>query len=194
MNIYLCGRNICMPHHGLNVFYGSTALQQVHGKRMTQRVRRNLLRDAGLRRIALDNFPETLPRQTRAVQIDKQRVSAVPGPRSNRAYGKDNRIQQRSLSHKSEWSASPLVPRQNSFHRAQVDILHVEVNELTDANTGGIKKLQHRFIAAALSFRDIRLGKQQVYLLACQRLRQLFLALFQALRFSPGSPAYPRGK
>ena len=62
MNIYLCGRNICMSHHGLNVFYGSTALQKVHGKRMTQRVRRNLLRDAGLRCIRPVSYTHlTLP-------------------------------------------------------------------------------------------------------------------------------------
>ena len=150
---------------------------------MTQRVRRNLLRNAGLRRIRLDNFPETLTRQTRAVQIDKQRVSAVVRVHDQIAHavkiiGHSNdrfRIN-RNGAHALGAAAEPLS-------RAQVDILHVEVDELTDANTGGIKKLQHRFIAAALSFRDIRLGKQQVYLLACQRLRQLFRLFFKLYGF-----------
>ena len=168
-----------MSHHGLNVFYGSTALQKVHGKRMTQRVRRNLLRNAGLRRIRLDNFPEPLARQTRAVQIDKQRVSAVVRVHDQIAHtvNSNNRFRiNRNGAHTLGTAAEQLS-------RAQVDILHVEVDELTDANAGGIKKLQHRFIAAALSFRNIRLGKQQVYLLACQRLRQLFRLFFKLYGF-----------
>ena len=55
MRIYLGGGNIGMPEQALHAAQVGTIAQQVGRKAMTQRVRRNMLGNAGFGAIALDN-------------------------------------------------------------------------------------------------------------------------------------------
>jgi len=60
MRINLCRRQIAVTEQHLHDAQISAIVQQVRGKRVTQRVRRQLTRNFCLLRVALDDVPESL--------------------------------------------------------------------------------------------------------------------------------------
>ena len=64
-----------------------------------------------------------------------------------------------------------------AFYQAQlqIDILHVETDELRDPHTGGVHHFQHGLVPVALVVHTDRLGQQELYLFAGEDLGQLFL-------------------
>ena len=65
--------NVCVAQHLLNGAQVGTVFEQMHGKRVAQRVRRDVLRDAGGLLIVLDDLPEALAAHALAVHVDEQR-------------------------------------------------------------------------------------------------------------------------
>ena len=56
-------------------------------------------------------------------------------------------------------------------------VVHVQVDQLTDANAGCIQNLEHRLVAAALHIACARLLEQKLDLFSGQDLRQSFFGL-----------------
>ena len=70
----MCGRNIPMAQHFLDRVDVRAVFEQMSGKGMAKRVRRNILFNPGLFLIVFDDLPESLAGHPFAADIDKQRL------------------------------------------------------------------------------------------------------------------------
>ena len=165
-----------MPQHLLNGVQVRAVFQQMHRKRMAQRVGRDVLGNARQLLIVLDDLPKTLAAHTLAVHVDKQRRFLRVGDQlgANLLYVVGKRLDGGGIKRN-----DALLPFALAADKAgaETHILLVQVNELTDADAGGIEKLQHRVVAVALRIHALRLVEKQLDLLVGEDLRELALHL-----------------
>ncbi len=75
MGINFCGAYVGMAEQHLHGAQVSAALEQVRGKGMPERMRRNGAADASLKRIFFNHFPHVLARQGAARSVDEKLVA-----------------------------------------------------------------------------------------------------------------------
>src|SRR5947208_15974149 len=89
VRVDLCSGQITVTQQHLHHAKISTVIEQVSCERMSKRMRRQFLRDAGLARVALDDVPEGLARHAIAAAGREQIVSlALEQNLTPRAIGK----------------------------------------------------------------------------------------------------------
>ncbi len=164
-----------MAEHLLHGAQVGPVFQKVRGKGMAQRVRRDLLGDARLAGVLLDDLPEPLPREAPAVVVDEQGLFPLaaqqhrPGPLDVPARGVDGDPAEgddpllRSLAHALE------------VGHVQIDVVQVQRHQLRHAQTRRVQQLQHRLVAQA--GRRARIGHRQqaLHFLHRQHLGQALL-------------------
>ena len=147
-------------------------------KAVTQGMRRNILVDVRLFLIILDDLPEALTRHTFAGNIDKKRLLRRHSDhfRTDILHIIRHRLKRLGIQRN---DANLAVSGAADKAAGQADIIVIEIDQLTDPNTGRVQQLQHGLVAVALHIRAFRLFEQKLDLLAAQDLRQLLFGLLQ---------------
>ena len=159
-----------MAQHLLNGPEVRAVFQQMHRKGMAQSVGGNVLLDARLLLIVLDDFPETLTAHTLAVHVHEQgrflRIRDQLGPdaldiilkRLHRAVVQGD---------------DPLLFAVGAADKArrQVQVPDVQCDQLADSDAGGVQQLQHGMIPEALGIHALRLFQKQLHLFGGEDLR-----------------------
>src|SRR5688572_6711364 len=148
-------------------------LQEMRGKAMSQRVRRNIL-DARLFRVSLDHGPRKLPRERPpAIQKNVWR-RLFPITRSHRCI-----LLQPVNGTLAQGHAAFLVPFAvtNEEPREEIDIHLLQTNQLRNSQPSGIHDFQYRAIPDTFFGSDIWRRKQAIDLILSEKLRQVTEAL-----------------
>ena len=165
-----------MAQHGLDGAQVRPVLQQVGGEGVAQGVGCDVLLDPRLLLVELDELPEALAAHALSVHVHKQggllrglhQLGAhlmqvlVQGPHGGGVQGDD-----------------PLLPLADAPEHSggQVQVVHVQGNELADPDAGGVQQLQHGPVPAALQIGAVGLLQKQLHLFAGEDLGQLALHL-----------------
>src|SRR6185503_12247892 len=170
--IDLCSRDVAVAEKQLHDAQVRTVVEQVRRERVPDRVRRQLLLDAGFARVALDDVPEGLARHAVAA-ARREQVFGLPLEQDLDAGTVDEFFDPvlRLVAERNEPLAIALAD--DAEHTLiQVDLIDLEIDELGDTHAGGVQHLEHRAIAVAERLRDDGRREQGFDLFLGQRLRQ----------------------
>src|SRR5690606_19295405 len=140
-------RDIAVPEQELHDPKVGTVVQQMRRERVPNGMRRQLLVDARLLRVALDDMPEGLAGHSIAPPRRKE-VVRLP-LEQDLAAGAAEELAQPVLRLVSERDQPLAVALADDPEHAliQVQLAHLEIDELGDAHAGGVQHLEHRAIA-----------------------------------------------
>ena len=165
-----------MAQHLLDGVDIRAVFQQVRCKGVAQRMGRNVLLDPRLLLVVLHNLPEALPGHAVAADVHEQGLFFWGGDHL-RPHKGDVFVQglDGGAVHRDEPLLVSAVAADDAG--AQVHIVDVQVNQLTDPDACGVEQLQHGPVPVALGVHALGLFQQQLHFLAGQDLRQLLGAL-----------------
>ena len=165
-----------MTQHFLNGVQIRAVFEQMRGKAVAQGVRRDVLVDLRLFLIVFDDLPEALAAHALTGDVDKQRLLRGRGDHFRADVGDVvvQHLKRLGIKRNDAHFAAALAADKAA---GDADVVHVEPDQLADADAGGIQDLQHRLVAAALHIAALRLLQKQLHLFAGEDLRQLLLRL-----------------
>ena len=153
---------------------------------MAQGMRRNIRRNACGFRIGFQNFPESLTTHRTSGAVDKQYIIL---PSMHQGCARTPQILLQRLFRRSAERNDPLlfIAAGDVAHH-KVDILYLQMDQLTDADTGRIQHFQHCFVADPLWRVGFGLAKQQIDLCDGKDLRHFplnprWLQCFRRVRY-----------
>ena len=177
--------------HGAQV---RAALEQVGGKGMSERVRRNGAANARLKCVFFNHFPHVLARQSTARAVDEKLVAS--GRKKGSACAD---IVCQHLLHHVVQGHQPFFGTlaENAYKAAlQVKIRHTHGAQLRNTQACGVQKFKHATVAFAAFVAQVWLGKQGFHFIPCQHLWQVLgqLGIFQQFSRVFTQPAFINGK
>src|SRR5688500_15066248 len=149
MCVALRGAQSRVPQQFLNGAQVGAALQKVRGKGVTQRMWTDAELGAALGHIAVHQPMDAASRQSRAAIVHEHRVALLA--RDGQGHAIFEPLAQRALGRVIEWHDPLLRSLAHHAHssRAQVDILHVDANQLAEAQPRRVEELEDGTVAAA---------------------------------------------
>ena len=159
-----------MPKHFLNRTQIRAVLQQMHRKTVAQRMRGNILIDLRLLLIILNDLPKALTAHSFPVHVYEQRrfVSACDDAGTDGFHILPQRFDSGRI--QGDDALLIMTGTANEAH-CQVNIVHVQPDQLGYADTGSIQQLQHGVIPESLFIHTFGLFQKQFYLFIGQDLR-----------------------
>ena len=149
-----------------------TMIEQMRGESMAQRVGRQRLADPGNLGLVLDAVPERLTGHLFATLTGEQHITGPPAEQftarvTHVALDPHNRL----LPHRHQALLAALA-HHPQHALAQVDLLQGQTDQLGHPQTAGVQHLQHRAVALADGFAQIRSIEQGLHVGFRQGFRQ----------------------
>jgi hypothetical protein len=172
VRVDLGGREIAMTEQHLHDAQIRTVVEEVRRERMPQRVRRELLGDAGLAGISLDDVPEGLARHAIAAAGREQVIGlALEQDLAARRARELVDPAHRFLAERNEPLAVALAEDADDA-LIQIHLGVAQVHQLRDTQPGGVQHLEHRAVAVAERIVHRRRAEERFDLFLGERLRQ----------------------
>ncbi len=179
VRVYLGGCDGTVSKHFLDCPEVCSALKQVRGERMSQRVRADGFRDTGLTAVILEHLPEGHPRQRPASPVQKEYVARLwfcncAARRSNISADALYRLS-------SDGDKTFLVPFSGYADEAFVEkqVAYVDGNELTYAETGRVRAFQHSTVAKPKWSNRVRCVQKTLDLVSTENLGKISLEFWR---------------
>ena len=145
-----------MAQHLLNGMEVRAVFQQVRRKGVAQHMGRDVFLDICFFLVEFDDLPKALAGHSLAVHIDEQGLFLIIG---DDALPDVLHIILQRLHRAGVQRDAPLFPFAAAHNEAggQIQVIHVQVDQLRDPDAGGIQQLQHGMIPKALFIHALRL-------------------------------------
>ena len=170
-----------MTQHLLHASHIRPVLQHMHRKGMPERMRCNVSLDTGFVGIPLQNLPESLTAHRFSGAVGKQSLHAVSFYKRRTPFFQVT----------GQGIPADAADRDHTFfvvrmtgHKGQpqIDILYLQMDQLTHPHTRGIQKLQHGTVPQTFGCGYIRLTEKTLYFGYRQDLRCLLFYLGRTQR------------
>src|SRR5215469_17516591 len=147
VRVDLCGREVAVTEQHLDYAQIGAVVQQMGREGVAQRVRRELLGDASLARIAFDDVPEGLPRHAIAAPRREQVIGlSLEQDLAARTATEFLEGAHRLLAERDE--AFPIALAEDTDHPlVEVDLTLAQVHQLRYSQPGGVQHFQHSAVA-----------------------------------------------
>src|SRR5215471_1428376 len=172
VRVDLSRRHVAVAEQQLYDAQISAVVEQMGRERVPDGVRRELLFHAGFLRVALDDVPERLTRHAIATPRREQ-VFGLPLEQDFDARPFDELLDPvlRLVAERDQPLAVAFAD--DSQHALiQVDLRHLQIDELRHSNASRVEHLEHRAVAVAKRLVDDRSSQQSLDLFFRERLRQ----------------------